>query len=233
MIKNKNKTIEYDFAMQKWFLELMLTDPQMFIRVRNVYDVENFHTDLRESAEFMMTHSDTYGTLPDLKQIKAMTGESFELLEKLDDGHFDWFLDHFEKFTQDKALYRAVEQAYELLEKGDRTPIEKLIKDAVQISLTKDMGTDYFDDPRARLDKIRANNGQVSTGWAGLDRKLYGGFNRGELQIFAGGSGSGKSLFMQNLSVNWVDQGLSGVLVTLELNEELTALRIDSMMTDI
>jgi archaellum biogenesis ATPase FlaH len=120
----------------------------------------------------------------------------------------------------------------ELLEKGNFDPVEKLIKDAVQISLTKNMGTDYFSDPRARLLAIKNNNGQISTGWPILDGKLYGGFNRGELQIFAGGSGSGKSLFMQNLSANWSKAGLNGVYVTLELSEELCAWRIDGMMTD-
>jgi len=79
---------------------------------------------------------------------------------------------------------------------------------------------------------LKSSNGQASTGWPCLDQKLYGGFNKGELQIFAGGSGSGKSLFMQNLSVNWVEQGLSGVYITLELSEELSAMRIDSMITD-
>jgi replicative DNA helicase len=95
------------------------------------------------------------------------------------------------------------------------------------------MGTDYFADPRARLNAIRNNNGQISTGWPCLDNKLYGGFNRGELQIFAGGSGSGKSLFMQNLSANWMQMNLNGVYITLELSEELTAWRIDSMVTDV
>jgi replicative DNA helicase len=110
--------------------------------------------------------------------------------------------------------------------------VEKLIKDAVQISLTKDMGTDYFDDPRSRLMALKSNNGQNSTGWPALDKLLYGGFNRGELQIFAGGSGSGKSLFMQNLAVNWAQAGLSGVYITLELSEGLCSYRIDSMMTN-
>jgi len=110
--------------------------------------------------------------------------------------------------------------------------VEKLIKDAVQISLTKDMGTDYIDDTRGRLSALKSNNGLNSTGWPALDKLLYGGFNRGELQIFAGGSGSGKSLFMQNLAVNWVQAGLSGVYITLELSEGLCSYRIDSMMTN-
>ena len=44
--------------------------------------------------------------------------------------------------------------------------VEKLIKDAVQISLTKDLGIEYWDDPRARLMVPKDNNGQISTGWS-------------------------------------------------------------------
>jgi KaiC/GvpD/RAD55 family RecA-like ATPase len=61
---------------------------------------------------------------------------------------------------------------------------------------------------------------------------LYGGFSRGELNIFAGGSGSGKSLVMMNIALNWLQQGLSGVYITLELSEELTSLRTDAMLTN-
>ncbi len=64
-----------------------------------------------------------------------------------------------------------------------------------------------------------------------MDRLLHGGFSRGELNIFAGGSGSGKSLVMMNIALNWLQQGLSGVYITLELSEELTSLRTDAMLT--
>jgi len=136
----------------------------------------------------------------------------------------------FEQFTKRRELERAILKAADLIESGEFDPVEKLIKDAVQISLLKDMGTDYFADPRARLMAIRDGNGQISTGWPILDRKLFGGMNRGELNIFAGGSGSGKSLIMQNLACNWTIQGLNGVYVTLELSEGLCSMRIDSML---
>ena len=64
-----------------------------------------------------------------------------------------------------------------------------------------------------------------------MDRLLYGGFSRGELNIFAGGSGSGKSLVMMNIALSWLQMGLSGVYITLELSEELTSLRTDAMLT--
>jgi len=108
--------------------------------------------------------------------------------------------------------------------------VEKLIKDAVQISLTKDMGTDYWSDPKARINKYFNSGGQVSTGWPQMDKILYGGFSRGELNIFAGGSGSGKSLVMMNIALSWLQAGLSGVYISLELSEELCALRTDAML---
>ena len=99
--------------------------------------------------------------------------------------------------------------------------------------MQKDLGTDYWKDPASRLKAIKDKNGQVTTGWASLDKKLFGGFNRGELNIFAGGSGSGKSLFLANLGVNWALAGLNVVYLTFELSENLVSMRIDSMTTDI
>lgn len=226
-----SKILEYTAELQKLFLEMMLHDAQNYVRVQNIFNPENFAQNLRPAAEFIHKHAQKHHTLPERKQVKAVAGVSIEELpDTINEGHTDWFLEEFESFTKQKELERAIMKAADLLEKGDFSPVEKLIKDAVQISLTKDMGTDYFADPRSRLSAIKNNNGQISTGWVSMDQKLYGGFNRGELQIFAGGSGSGKSLFMQNLAVNWIGLGLSGVFITLELSEGLCSMRIDSML---
>lgn len=219
--------------MQLLFLRMMVTNAELYTRVMNIMNPANFDRKLKPVAEFLVDHSKKYNIMPDPTQVKASSGIDVEFIPELDDGHYDWFLDEFEQFTQRQELERAILKAADLLEKkGDYGPIEKLIKDAVQISLQKDMGTDYFADPKARLTALKSNNGQNSTGWPTLDQRLYGGFNRGELQIFAGGSGSGKSLIMQNLAVNWLQAGLNGAYITLELNEGLCAYRIDSMMTD-
>jgi archaellum biogenesis ATPase FlaH len=170
--------------------------------------------------------------MPTHEQVKAVTSVDLKRVPDLTEDHYSWFMAEFEGFTRRNELERAILKSADLLEKGDYDPVEKLIKDAVQISLTKDMGTDYFLDPRARLLAIKSNNGQVSTGWPTLDKRLFGGMNRGELNIFAGGSGSGKSLFMQNIAINWCTQGLNGVFLTLELSEGLCAMRMDSMVAN-
>ena len=223
---------DYSIEVQKLFLEMMLQDAGSYIRVQNIYNFENFDRSLRSAAEFIAKHSDQYKTLPTVEQIGASTGVKLNIIPDLNEGHFEWFMQEFESFTRRQELERAILKSADLLEKGDYDPVEKLIKDAVQISLTKDMGIDYFDDPALRINRYFNSGGQVSTGWPQMDRLLYGGFSRGELNIFAGGSGSGKSLVMMNIALNWLQQGLSGVYVSLELSEDLCALRTDAMLTN-
>ncbi len=106
--------------------------------------LEFFDKSLRPVADMFKEHTDRYKVLPDVTQIKAMTGVDIEPIPDLSDGHNEWFFDAFESFTKRQELERAILKAADLLEKGDFSPVEKLIKDAVQISLQRDMGTDYF-----------------------------------------------------------------------------------------
>ena len=224
-------TKDYNADIQKLFLEMMMEDASTYVRVQNIFNAENFDRSLRATAEFIKTHSDDHRTLPTRDQIQAVTGVELRPVPNLDKGHYDWFLEEFESFCRRQELERAILKAADLIEQGEYDPVEKLIKDAVHISLTKDMGTDYFADPAARINKYFNAGGQVSTGWPQVDKLLYGGFSRGELNIFAGGSGSGKSLVMMNIALNWLQAGLSGVYITLELSEELTSLRTDAMLS--
>ena len=222
----------YSVDLQRLFLEIMLTDALSFIRVQNIYNPENFDRSLREAAKFIAEHTQRHGVLPKVEQVQAVAGVDIKIVPELDQGHLDWFMTEFESFTRRQELERAILKSADLLEKGEYNPVEKLIKEAVQISLTRDMGTDYWANPGDRINRYFNSGGQVSTGWPQLDKILYGGFSRGELNIFAGGSGSGKSLVMMNIALSWLQQGLSGVYLTLELSEELTGLRTDAMLTD-
>jgi len=222
----------YDYDIQKLYLEMFISDAETFIRCQNIFDAENFDRRLRTSAEFINTYVDEYKVMPDIGIVNAACHGEF-VATSFAKENYDWLMDEFERFSRHKSLERAILKSADLLESGDYGPVEKLIKDAIQISLNKDMGTDYFADPRSRLSKLKDGNGQISTGWPSMDRKLYGGFNRGELNIFAAPSGGGKSLFLANLGVNWALAGLNVLYLTFELSEGLVAMRLDSMVTGI
>jgi|TARA_B100001094_G_scaffold46524_1_gene41704 archaellum biogenesis ATPase FlaH len=223
----------YDYEVQKVYLEMMLADAETFVRCQGIFDSTLFDRKLQEAAEFMNMYTKQYNVLPDYEMVNASCRTDLKHPGDVKEGHTNWLMDEFESFTRHKSLERAILKSADLLEQHEYGEVEGLVKEAVQIGLARDMGTDYFLDPKARLMGLKDKNGQVTTGWDSLDRKLFGGFNRGELNIFAGGSGAGKSLFLANLGVNFALEGLNVVYLTLELSEALVSMRVDSMVTGI
>lgn len=224
---------DYGYDIQKVYLEMMMTDAESFVRCQTVFDDAAFDRRLQPAAKFLNEYVTEHNAMPTFDMITAATGVDLKDPGPLQENHYDWLLKEFETFSRHKALETAILKSADLLEQGEYGPVEDLVKRAVQIGLQKDLGTDYFENPRARLEAIKDKNGQVTTGWESLDRKLFGGFNRGELNIFAGGSGAGKSLFLANLGVNWALAGMNVLYLTLELSENLVSMRVDSMVTDI
>jgi len=222
---------EYTEDMQKLYIEFLLSDSELYARCQAILSAEYFDRKFRKSVKFIQEHVNGYSVVPTPEQLKAQTGVEFTLVKDIDARHDEWFLDDFEQFCKHKALANAILNSTDLLEENQFGAVEKLIKDAVQVSLAKNLGTDYYTEPAERLRNLKILNGGTSTGWQTMDSKLFGGFNKGELNIFAGGSGAGKSIFLQNLALNWSLMRLNVVYISLELSENLTAMRMDAMNT--
>lgn len=222
---------DYTDEVQHLFLQFLVSDPDLFARCQNIIDPDFFHHKFRATVKLLKSHSTEYNTIPTLEQINAIGGNNLAVIPNVTPDHQAWFMDEFETFCKHKALARAIIESSDLLESHNYGEVENKIKAAVQLGLVKDLGLDYFADPKARLQWIKDQAGAISTGWKGIDHKLYGGLNRGEITIFAGGSGAGKSLFLQNFAVNWSLAGLNVVYISLELSEQLISMRIDSMVS--
>jgi archaellum biogenesis ATPase FlaH len=233
MVLMAKQNLDYGYDVQRVYLEMMLTDAATFVRCQAVFDPSYFDRRLQPAATFINNYVSKHNVLPTFDIVNSQTKTDLKNPGQLQEEHYDWLLEEFETFARHRALESAILKSADLLEKGEYGPVEDLIKRAVQIGLQKDLGTDYFADPKGRLEAIKDKNGQVSTGWADLDKKLFGGFNRGELNIFAGGSGAGKSLFLANLGVNWALLGMNVLYLTFELSENLVSMRVDSMVTGI
>ncbi len=224
---------EYSAELQKLFLEFLVSDKELLSRCQNVLDETHFTRSLQATAAFIKEYANKYSDCPTVEQIQAVTGTDLKQIPGEAVAHKDWFLTEFEQFARHKALEKAILKSADLLDKQRYGEVERLIKDASSVGLPKSFGTDYYADPMERLTRLKNQNGGTSTGWKTIDDKLYGGFNRGELNIFAGGSGAGKSLFLQNLALNWSQIGLNGVYFSLELSEGLCSMRMDAMLMGI
>ena len=222
---------EYTDDVQELFLRFLVSDADLFARCQNIVRSEFFNRKFKNTVDLLVSHSTNYNSIPTIDQINAVGGLKLDPIEHVTPEHQNWFMDEFETFCRHKALEKAIIDSTDLLEKQRYGEVETKIKAATQLGLVKDLGLDYFANPKERLEWIKRQAGALSTGWKGIDQKLYGGLNRGEMTIFAGGSGAGKSLFLQNFGVNWSLAGLNVVYISLELSEQLISMRLDSMVS--
>jgi len=222
---------DYNEEVQEMFLRFLISDPSLFSRCQNIVEPRFFNRKFRPSVELLQSHSTEFNAIPTLDQIQAVGGINLLPIENVTPDHHNWFLREFETFCRHKALEAAIIESTDLLENQDYGTVEEKIKKAVQTGLVKDLGLDYFENPKERLEWIKQQAGATSSGWKAIDQKLYGGMNRGEINIFAAPSGGGKSLFLQNLAVNWVMAGLNCVYISLELSEQLISMRLDAMVS--
>lgn len=223
--------MDFNEHTQRTLLSYMISDPASFAISQTIIDPDHFEDRLRPAVRYILDYADKFKVLPTPDQIEAQT--RVEIKRFGDDAaqHTEWYLQTIERFARRKALELTVLDGVDLIEKDNGDELERRVKAAMTISLMRDLGTDYFHDPAGRLQRMKDKSNYVSTGWKVFDDKLYGGFTRGALNVFAGGSGSGKSLFLQNLALNWVEMGLNVIYFTLELSEELVSLRLDAMVT--
>ena len=232
MAIKKSDFSEYTTEVENFFIQFLYSDPETFVRVKNLIRPSFFENiDNRKVIEFMLDYSNTRASLPTNDQIKAVTGITIAKPDQ-DDTHGNqvpWFMDQFEIFCQQKAAREAVLSSLDLIKDNNLSEVLDNLKKATELTIIKDLGIDYFFQVTNRLTRMRDNSKKVSTGWKSIDKKLYGGLERGTLTIWAGQSGAGKSLFLQNQSLNWVQAGLHVMYITLELSEDLTSMRMDAM----
>lgn len=221
---------KFDYDKQKLYLECLVGDPDTFIRCQTILNEKHWDKKLQPTVKYMLEYAAKWNALPDLDQIKADT--KLDLADKkITLQQTNWLLSEVEEFTRHKALEYAVLDAADAINKGKYGSIEESIRDALTISINSDLGLEYWQDPSVRIKNVLENRHYMSTGWSTLDHVLYGGFQKGGLNIFAGGSGSGKSLLLQNLSLNWLAMGLDGIYFSIELAETLVSTRFDSMIS--
>ena len=62
MIKN------YDYQIQKLYLEMMVADGELFCRCQGIFDHTLFDRKLQETADFINTYANEYNALPDYQR---------------------------------------------------------------------------------------------------------------------------------------------------------------------
>lgn len=217
---------------QQLLLEYLVSSADTFAICKSIVKADYFNPEYRKAVNFVHTYYDNYSTTPSVDQIEAETSTILKT-RTITRDEISYCSDEIEQFCKQKALEAAVVQASSLLSSGDGGKIDQIIREAVSVSLTKDLGIHYFENPLQRLQKSINTTERTPTGWSAVDELLTGGLARTELLLVSANSGGGKSITLANLAINMVTQGLNVLYITLELSEELVSQRFDTMFTSI
>jgi replicative DNA helicase len=148
----------------------------------------------------------------------------------------EYVTNHLIRFVRTQACKRAVLDSVDLLKEGEFGEIEKRIVAAANAGVDLlSNGLDYFGEYQGRIARRvnREIERKLSTGIPELDEATYGGLKTKQLGLAVGGTGRGKSLFLQWLAKVAVVLGKRVVYYTFELSEEDMADRFDALFAHI
>jgi energy-coupling factor transporter ATP-binding protein EcfA2 len=181
----------------------------------------------------MLEYFKEYRGIPKPSVVLAETNVDL-VPEEVTPDQLEYVTDSIEQHCQEMAMQKAIYAGADEL--GEDVPdmgsISQAVKEALLISIDKDIGIDYFKDPSTRLMMMQQHIDARSIGWISVDM-VTEKIKRGELVLFAGNSGSGKSVFLANIFNNMAASGLNALMISLELGEDLVAKRVDGISTGI
>jgi archaellum biogenesis ATPase FlaH len=225
--------MEMTLEKEKLLAKYLLSSSVLFTKVNPILHSKHWSPELKPVINFIKEFYDEYHGLPTPEVIAAETGIHVHAPEELVPHQMKYAEAELETFCRNKAIEHAIFASVDLLAEQKFGEMERLIRDAITISLQRNLGTDYFEDPEARLKLLIDEAALIPSGLKKLDEAIGGGFARRTMNILAAPSGVGKSLTMSNIGLNLCEQGLNGVYITLELSEALVSKRHDSMVTGI
>lgn len=222
---------QYGIQYQLYLLSQVFSNPEVYVRCKNILRPEYFDKEFQGSIEYVHEYAQKYSDAPPIIDIKFKGGYEYDNIE-VSELHQQSVLDGVGEFCRHKALALAVQKGMDLVLQKKYGGIEELIREAMLVSVQNELGLDIYEDPETVIKSLADMQGSFKSGWDTLDYKLFGGFGRQELEIFAAASGGGKSVVLQNLAVNFSKAGLNGAYISLELAKELVAVRIYGMLID-
>lgn len=217
-------------AKQRLLLEYLVSSPDVYAICESVLDPRHFDADVRPAVAFLKEYHREYSAVPDVEIVAAETGVVLQQ-QVVTRDKLDYCVAQIEDFAKKKAILHAVGESADLLSEGNYGLIEQKLKEALAVSVAKDIGISLFDDARTILHRIAESERPISTGFDDVDKKLFGGLVRKQMMVISGPSGGGKSVFMNNIALNYVESGHMVLFISLELSQDLNYLRFAAMMS--
>ena len=148
----------------------------------------------------------------------------------------DWLVEETEKWCKDRAIYIAVMDSIEVIDKKSQRStgeIPELLKDALSVSFDQHIGHDQIEDADDRFTFYHTEEEKIPFDLEYFNKITKGGLPNKTLNICLAGTGVGKSLFMCHMAAAGLMMNKNILYITLEMSEERIAERIDANVLNI
>lgn len=232
------KLMIYNSIMDVSYLESIIeyTKPSFFS-----------NKDIRTVFESLSQYYSTFNKVPNITELKLhlVDPEKRQALRNVVLGFSDIdktydkevLLKNTERFLKEKSVLNTVLKTSIDVNSGtiNSSQILQDFEKACGISLTENLGFDYFENVDEHCEELVKVTKTISTGWKWLDEKIGGGFlaDGRALYVFYGVTNVGKSIFLGNVATNILNQNKTVLLITLEMSEQVYAGRISSSLSKI
>lgn len=138
----------------------------------------------------------------------------------------------FLKFIRTQSMKQAILDSFDLVKEERWDEVVDIVQKASNTGMDiLTVGTNYFQEFQDRLEHRAAKEEErkLSTGIPELDEMMNGGLKTKQLGLVVGGSGRGKSIFLEWLSRVGILLGQQVCYYTLEMSAEDIADRFDSL----
>lgn len=235
-------------------LRQLITDKKYLTFVSNDFDKRWFRNDdFGRMAASCVKYFKKYDKAPGAKVARVLVGSLVKMgkmdkpmpelnaivdkcLSKDMDIDQDLVGDNLSHYIKVRSAWCTVADNVDQMESNVDGVVERLVSGFERISkislAEKDLGMQYFDpgDMEKHWEYILNPEAKIPTGWVNLDKYINGGIlKKGRaMYVFMGQAGLGKSLFLSNITVNLLKQGLSIPVISLEMSQDVYGQRFDA-----
>ena len=242
----------YEFSenIQRGIIYLLKSDKDFYLQIVNLVQPSYFEFPVHSRIySVVRDHYEKYKSLPnddfieqeirDTKSVQESLHDytdELQYINRLDTSALDgseYYMDLIESFAKREAMKDAIKQSLVLIKEDRMEETEELVRNALMISRTVDVGHKYFTDLKDRWDRAFDDAGisKYKTVLPGLNRSLEGGLGEKELAMVIAPPGVGKSVYLVNQAVTSMMEGRKVLYVSLEMSEDKIAQRFDSVTT--
>jgi len=236
--------------LEQTILKNLIQNDQFSRKVIPYLKSEYFtESDEKTIFEEVKTYFDKYGKSPTIEALLINLDNNNQLTDNViinsksivkkftvDETPQEWLVEETEKWCQDRAIYIAVMDSIEVLDKKSQRStgeIPDLLKEALSVSFDTHIGHDVLEDSDARFEFYHTEEEKIPFDLEYFNKITKGGLPNKTLNIVLAGTGVGKSLFMCHQAASCLMMNKNVLYITLEMSEERIAERIDANILNI